>query len=97
MFVLLALLVAAIACGQPPPNEGEQAGGETTGGETTAEGTTAEETTAETTQQEAPTPGEGTLVVYSGRSEEPVRSEEHTAELQSRQHLACRLLLEKKT
>src|SRR2546422_5239683 len=34
-----------------------------------------------------------------GRSErhgEPVRSEEHTSELQSRLHLVCRLLLEKK-
>src|SRR3712207_9476592 len=28
---------------------------------------------------------------------EPVRSEEHTSELQSRQYLVCRLLLEKKT
>src|SRR3712207_7328333 len=27
----------------------------------------------------------------------PVRSEEHTSELQSRQYLECRLLLEKKT
>src|SRR3712207_8311765 len=27
----------------------------------------------------------------------PTRSEEHTSELQSRQYLACRLLLEKKT
>src|SRR3712207_8957156 len=30
------------------------------------------------------------------RAEHPVRSEEHTSELQSRQSLACRLLLEKK-
>src|SRR3712207_7325306 len=29
--------------------------------------------------------------------EERVRSEEHTSELQSRQYLVCRLLLEKKT
>src|SRR5258707_2777310 len=28
---------------------------------------------------------------------EPLRSEEHTSELQSRQYLVCRLLLEKKT
>src|SRR5436305_6125265 len=28
--------------------------------------------------------------------DEPVRSEEHTSELQSRPHLVCRLLLEKK-
>src|SRR3712207_7971893 len=30
-------------------------------------------------------------------SGDPVRSEEHTSELQSRQYLVCRLLLEKKT
>src|SRR3712207_7133549 len=30
-------------------------------------------------------------------SESDVRSEEHTSELQSRQYLVCRLLLEKKT
>src|SRR3712207_7016590 len=33
-------------------------------------------------------------VVYVGEGE--VRSEEHTSELQSRQYLVCRLLLEKK-
>src|SRR3712207_8491154 len=32
----------------------------------------------------------------SSRSLRPVRSEEHTSELQSRQYLVCRLLLEKK-
>src|SRR2546422_4964042 len=31
-----------------------------------------------------------------GRAGEPKRSEEHTSELQSRLHLVCRLLLEKK-
>src|SRR3712207_7074831 len=31
------------------------------------------------------------------RSAGPVRSEEHTSELQSRQYLVCRLLLEKKS
>src|SRR3712207_7146147 len=31
-----------------------------------------------------------------GRGEHLVRSEEHTSELQSRQYLVCRLLLEKK-
>src|SRR5258707_2744104 len=31
-----------------------------------------------------------------GRHEEQARSEEHTSELQSRQYLVCRLLLEKK-
>src|SRR3712207_7333877 len=30
------------------------------------------------------------------RSDPPTRSEEHTSELQSRQYLVCRLLLEKK-
>ena len=58
--VFLALLaVLFAACGQAPPDEGA--------------GESAEETTgAETTQQEALTPGEGTLVIYSGRSEELV-------------------------
>src|SRR3712207_8905104 len=32
-----------------------------------------------------------------GGAHEPLRSEEHTSELQSRQYLVCRLLLEKKT
>src|SRR3712207_7322151 len=31
-----------------------------------------------------------------GRGDRPARSEEHTSELQSRQYLVCRLLLEKK-
>src|SRR5258707_8518711 len=31
-----------------------------------------------------------------GRVRDPLRSEEHTSELQSRQYLVCRLLLEKK-
>src|SRR5260221_10119271 len=37
-------------------------------------------------------------VVYAGRevADEPVRSEEHTSELQSHSDLVCRLLLEKK-
>src|SRR5258707_1687660 len=34
------------------------------------------------------------LLIYS--VEKPLRSEEHTSELQSRQYLVCRLLLEKK-
>src|SRR3712207_8461732 len=37
-----------------------------------------------------PTTGERTLILKA-------RSEEHTSELQSRQYLVCRLLLEKKT
>src|SRR3712207_7527010 len=39
-------------------------------------------------------PTNGYARAYSGIS---VRSEEHTSELQSRQYLVCRLLLEKKT
>src|SRR3712207_9266897 len=31
-----------------------------------------------------------------GAADQPLRSEEHTSELQSRQYLVCRLLLEKK-
>src|SRR3712207_8652737 len=34
--------------------------------------------------------------IPSKQNEAPVRSEEHTSELQSRQYLVCRLLLEKK-
>src|SRR3712207_8267855 len=40
--------------------------------------------------------GDGT-VPRGGRLDHPRRSEEHTSELQSRQYLVCRLLLEKKT
>src|SRR3712207_7814095 len=36
------------------------------------------------------------LVEQTGRVSDAVRSEEHTSELQSRQYLVCRLLLEKK-
>src|SRR2546422_4977441 len=35
-------------------------------------------------------------VQYADRAVQPHRSEEHTSELQSRLHLVCRLLLEKK-
>src|SRR5258707_5716298 len=38
-----------------------------------------------------------TVFPHSGLFRAPVRSEEHTSELQSRQYLVCRLLLEKKT
>src|SRR2546422_8222676 len=34
--------------------------------------------------------------LFSGRLQKSARSEEHTSELQSRLHLVCRLLLEKK-
>src|SRR2546422_3962896 len=39
---------------------------------------------------------EGVLLGAMGPQERRVRSEEHTSELQSRLHLGCRLLLEKK-
>src|SRR3712207_8215532 len=38
----------------------------------------------------------GTPTTHDGRSRSRWRSEEHTSELQSRQYLVCRLLLEKK-
>src|SRR3712207_8242099 len=38
----------------------------------------------------------GGLVAVDGAAREDPRSEEHTSELQSRQYLVCRLLLEKK-
>ena len=38
----------------------------------------------------------GFLQLTSNNFENEVRSEEHTSELQSRQYLVCRLLLEKK-
>src|SRR5690625_6209558 len=38
----------------------------------------------------------GTMLVYMDEAHGLVRSEEHTSELQSRGHLVCRLLLEKK-
>src|SRR5437870_7612254 len=40
--------------------------------------------------------GRGTVPVGSTRGISAYRSEEHTSELQSRGHLVCRLLLEKK-
>src|SRR3712207_7821574 len=42
-------------------------------------------------------PGIGEKRLASLREQVRVRSEEHTSELQSRQYLVCRLLLEKKT
>src|SRR3712207_8522136 len=38
----------------------------------------------------------GGLALRAGAGDRPLRSEEHTSELQSRQYLVCRLLLEKK-
>src|SRR5438309_7712343 len=40
--------------------------------------------------------GEGTIVHSGATLRGPIRSEEHTSELQSQFHLVCRLLLEKK-
>ena len=74
MWVLVALLAFTMlvaACGEPPPDQASQKGGQADGapsGESTMEETTSEETTA----QEPLTPGEDSLVVYSGRSEELV-------------------------
>src|SRR5258707_4231340 len=39
---------------------------------------------------------ERSFVTLSATTSKPLRSEEHTSELQSRQYLVCRLLLEKK-
>lgn len=63
------LLIVAAACGQ----ESSQNGSSGTTGGTTVEtaGRTTDGTTAETTQ-EALSPGEGSLIIYSGRSEELV-------------------------
>src|SRR5437870_8232786 len=40
--------------------------------------------------------GGGYFATFNGKLHELARSEEHTSELQSRGHLVCRLLLEKK-
>src|SRR3712207_8471289 len=56
---------------------------------------------AVTAQEQEQTPGDKRLVAYVVPEKEAAptageRSEEHTSELQSRQYLVCRLLLEKK-
>src|SRR3989449_4463498 len=51
---------------------------------------------AVTSELEVPAEAELVLEGYIDPREELVRSEEHTSELQSRLHLVCRLLLEKK-
>ncbi len=58
--VLALVTLVATGCGQAPPEQGDGGG---SGGESTGD---------ETTRQEALEPGEGSLVVYSGRSEELV-------------------------
>src|SRR3712207_7505673 len=45
---------------------------------------------------QAPVPGQGPVPAQEPEPEPGRRSEEHTSELQSRQYLVCRLLLEKK-
>src|SRR5207302_8100767 len=53
-------------------------------------------------RQDQPASGQGFALphvidgVGAGRASQKVRSEEHTSELQSRENLVCRLLLEKK-
>src|SRR5690625_6905114 len=53
-----------------------------------------DEATDEPTSE--PTTPEPPLTADPQPTETPIRSEEHTSELQSRGHLVCRLLLEKK-
>src|SRR3712207_8760604 len=48
-------------------------------------------------QLESALTGDEIVTVVRSLTTRPVRSEEHTSELQSRQYLVCRLLLEKKT
>src|SRR3712207_7214164 len=52
--------------------------------------------TAPATGTSAPTTGSDEESTSSDEDETSDRSEEHTSELQSRQYLVCRLLLEKK-
>src|SRR3712207_8148963 len=47
-------------------------------------------------RQARPVSGRGASCQNQQRAESVARSEEHTSELQSRQYLVCRLLLEKK-
>src|SRR3712207_7023276 len=52
---------------------------------------------AGSTRPPARRPGGGHRRLRRPRARRDLRSEEHTSELQSRQYLVCRLLLEKKT
>src|SRR2546422_8421681 len=52
--------------------------------------------TREKDGEEISLPADASLAALTMRELAPVRSEEHTSELQSRLHLVCRLLLEKK-
>src|SRR5256884_7285741 len=79
---------AARAVGQPTPGDGqafqpaEPLGPEKESRPATQESTQSTESSMQDPQESGPDPGN--------------RSEEHTSELQSRLHLVCRLLLEKK-
>src|SRR3712207_6852940 len=63
------------------------------------EGVTAERAADEAQLRLHPLPSHGVWVLLATSTRFPgkERSEEHTSELQSRQYLVCRLLLEKKT
>src|SRR3712207_8571082 len=52
--------------------------------------------TAEASAPAAPAGDDAPVAAQLGRQLAVLRSEEHTSELQSRQYLVCRLLLEKK-
>src|SRR3712207_8884792 len=53
-------------------------------------------TPSETTSTSEPDPTPSSSSISGGMNRATERSEEHTSELQSRQYLVCRLLLEKK-
>src|SRR3712207_7258491 len=71
--------------GLHPAEEGRFEGGRVEGGKHPAEGVVGGDAV-----------GEGEEGAQPGRLAAADRSEEHTSELQSRQYLVCRLLLEKK-
>src|SRR3712207_8173694 len=64
---------------------------------TTAGGTEAGRAAAESSTGPAVDTTDSAVAATSGEVAAQQRSEEHTSELQSRQYLVCRLLLEKKT
>ena len=71
LVAFVALAMVLVACGEPPPDQSSQGGGQS-GGSATEETTSEETTSEETTAQEVLKPGEDSLVIYSGRSEELV-------------------------
>src|SRR3712207_7517866 len=58
--------------------------------------TSAPATTAAAPTSDSSATGTDSSAAATAPADAPVRSEEHTSELQSRQYLVCRLLLEKK-